>query len=161
MQVLLTESAGEKLLRLEYKERTSIINFTETGNFKNFNDKVKLFINKHQQKNELLIVDDIYPLIQSKNKIYEIKDHINLSGYNPLQGPQFISLTGIYNSPNGIIVIGLKEGVELNKHEKKVLLKVGAKAYCYNLVSTVIYAVSLGLKIKAVGIVKSQSPLLY
>ena len=96
----------------------------------------------------------IYPLTKLSKKQYDIVNHINLSGFNPLKGPNFISLTDIYKSKKGILVAGLKEGVHPNNHEKKILLKAGAKAYCYNLVPAVILAASRGLKIKAIGVVK-------
>ena len=107
------------------------------------------------KKNKFIkITDYIYPLTKLSKKQYDISDHINLSGHNPLQGPQFISLTNIYKSKKGIIVAGLKKGVEPNPHEKKTLLKAGIKAYCYNLVPAVILAASRGLKVKATGVVK-------
>ena len=107
-----------------------------------------------KKKQVLEVVDYIYPLLKLKRGIHQIKDHINLSGTNPLSGPQFIPLNNIYISKEGIVVVGLKNGVDLNKKEKKILLKAGVKAYCYNLVQTVIYAASLGLKVKALGVVE-------
>ncbi len=111
---------------------------------------------KKSKKNSkvIKIIDYIYPLTKLKNKTYQIINHINLSGSNPLNGPNFVSLTNIYKSKKGIIVAGLKEGVEPNLHEKKILLKAGVKAYCYNLVPDVILAASRGLKVRAIGIVK-------
>jgi len=50
------------------------------------------------------ISDDIYPLTNLTKDKYEIKDHINLSGFNPLKGPKFVSMTNLYKSRNGIIV---------------------------------------------------------
>ena len=109
---------------------------------------------KNKRGDTVELTDHIYPLTKLNKKTYEIKDHINLSGNNPLKGSKFISLTDIYNSKEGIIVCGLKKGVHPNNKEKKVLLKAGIKAYCYNLVPKVIFAASLGLKIKAIGIVQ-------
>ena len=74
-------------------------------------------------------------------------------------GPCFISLANIYElkkskkSARGIIVSWLKEGTCPNVHEKKILLKANIQCYCYNLVPTAIYAASIGLKIKGIGIV--------
>lgn len=109
---------------------------------------------KIEKKRLKILVDYIYPLKSLKQKKYFIKDHVNLSGFNPLKGPAFISLTNIYYSKKGLIVAGLKEGASPNIHEKRKLLKAGVSAYCYNLVSAAILAASHGLRIKAIGIVK-------
>ena len=74
-----------------------------------------------------------------------------------MKGPKFVSLTDVYKDKKGIVVAGLKKGIEPNPHEKKILLKAGVKAYCYNLVPAVILAASRGLKVKATGIVKHSS----
>lgn len=113
---------------------------------------------KNKKKQNIAeITDHIYPLAKLNQKKYEIKDHVNLSGYNPLKGPLFISLTNIYTSKNGIIVCGLKKGVQPNNKEKKILLKAGIKAYCYNLVPKAILAARAGFKIKAFGVVHKEN----
>ena len=109
---------------------------------------------KRKKKSYVNLVDYIYQLKSLEQKKYFIKDHVNLSGFNPLKGPVFISLTNIYHSKKGLIVAGLKKGVSPNIHEKRKLLKAGVSAYCYNLIPSVILAASKGCKIKAVGIVK-------
>ena len=128
-------------------------NFTNKKQKKSF-DLIKALLIKCKKDKAIKVIDYIYPLTKPTKNSYEIKDHINLSGSNPLCGPDFVPLTNIYESKNGIIVVGLKNGVTPNNKEKKILLKAGVKAYCYNLIPTAIIAASLGLKIKAVGIVK-------
>lgn len=140
---------GKSLLKKE-----AIIDFTCGGNFKTFNNNVIKYLIKNKTKKYVHILDSIYPIDKLSRSIYEIKDHVNLSGFNPLKGPRFISLTDIYASRSGITVCALKEGVYLNKKEKRILLSGKVKAYCYNLVPTVIFAASLGLKTKATGVVK-------
>ena len=113
-------------------------------------------LTKSVKKNNFIeITDYIYPLTKLSDKKYEIINHINLSGKNPLKGPRFVSLSNVYSSKKGIIVVGLKKGIKPNLHEKKILLKASVKAYCYNLIPDVILAASKGLTVKAVGIVKS------
>jgi hypothetical protein len=63
-------------------------------------------------------------------------------------------MNNVYVSKSGIVVVGLKEGTVPNKHEMKVMKKAGIQAYCYNLVPKVIHAASLGMKVKACGVVK-------
>ena len=115
----------------------------------------KSFLKNVTKNNFVEITDYIYPLTKLPGKKYEIINHINLSGENPLKGPKFVSLSNIYSSKKGIVVVWLKKGIKPNLHEKKVLLKAGVKAYCYNLIPAVILAASKGLKVKAIGIVKS------
>ncbi len=135
-------------------ENSIEVNYTKK--YTRFIESVKSHIIKNKKKETSIIeiTDYIYPIKKLSNKSYNIINHINLSGLNPLKGPNFISLTDLYTSKAGIVVVGLKHGVHLNDKEKKILLKVGADAYCYNLVPTSIFSASLGLKVKGIGIVK-------
>ena len=152
MPQLLIKKIGEKHRKYELGNKKFIIDFTEDGNFEEFNNSVKRFILENKHKKQILIIDCIYPITKLSKTTYTIQDHINLSGINPLAGPNFISLTKVYQSRNGIVVCGVLS--KPNQHEKKVLLKSNVKAYCFNLVPTVIFAKSLGLSINATGIVK-------
>lgn len=133
--------------------KKNIIDFTKNGNFTGFNDSVIKYLLKNKGQKTFQIIDYIYPINKLSKSSYEIKDHINLSGVNPLKGPNFISLTNMYESRNGVVVCGLKEGIHLNPHEKNVLSKANINAYCYNLIPAAIFAKSLGFKIKATGII--------
>lgn len=132
------------------------IDYTKSNKFKKFNKSIEKYIKKNKNKKILHIIDYIYPLKKFKSKKVRIKDHVNLSGFNPLTGPQFIALTGVYKTKEGIIVAGFKDGVHPNEKEKKVLLKQNIKAYSYNIVPTTIFASSMGLKINATGIIKNH-----
>lgn len=131
-----------------------IIDFTKNGNFREFNNSVKKFLVENKNKKNVEIIDYIYPITKLSKTRYKIIDHINLSGINPLIGPLFLSLTKAYKSNIGLIVCGSIS--RPTKKEEKVLLKSNVKAYCFNLVPTVIFAKSLGLSIDAVGILKSE-----
>ena len=136
------------------------INYTKKDSFIHFNEDIKKYLIKNKSKKIVYITDYIYPITKPQKDSYEIIDHINLSGFNPLKGPSFISLTNAYKSKKGIVVAHLKEDVQPNPYEIKILLKSNIKAYCYNLVPTVIFAVSLGFKIKAFGVIKTWQTLL-
>lgn len=150
MPRLLTKNSGKKHLKDLSSEE--IFDFTSSGSFKRFDSKVISQLKK--VKDKILIVDYIYPLKNINSKTVEIADHVNLSGFNPLKGAEFIPLANIYQFKNGIVIAGLKEGTHPNNIEKNVLLKCNVKAYCYNIVPTAIYATFLGLKIEALGRVK-------
>lgn len=112
---------------------------------------------KKKRKKEISLKKKIYPLIKLTKKEYQITDHVNLSGENPLKGPKFISLTNLYVKNKklpGLKVAILKEGVIPTKKEKTKLVKVGIKGYCYDLAEDIIYAAFLGLKVNAKGIVR-------
>ena len=111
---------------------------------------------KHHKKKILEITDFIYPISKLRAKKYKIKDHVNLSGFNPLKGALFIPMTNIYNynTKQGIVVCGLKNGIHPNKNEIKILKKAGIQAYCFNLVPRAILASAAGFKVSATGIVK-------
>lgn len=139
------------------KRHYFVVDYTKGGNFKGFNKKVIKYLLENKSKRFIQIIDYIFPLKKTKKKLFPIKDHVNLSGYNPLTGPNFVSLSNAYNSKKGIIVAGLKEGSIPNNKEKNVLLSTDIKAYSYNLVPTVILACAYGLKIKAFGIVSTNN----
>lgn len=147
MPQLLTKNSGKKHPRTEVK-----FDFTKKGNYKSFNKSVINHLKK--VSGSILIIDYIYPVRTLKSKSYEVFDHVNLSGFNPLKGATFIPLSNIYLSKKGIVVAGLKNGTHPNNIEKRVLSKCSIETYCYNIVPTAIYATYLGIKIKAVGIVK-------
>ena len=152
MLQLSTKRSGKKL-----PKDSILIDFTTNGNFEGFNSSVKSFLEKNRNKKNITIIDYIYPLGKSsKNSLIEIKDHVNLTGKNPLKGALFIPLSNIYNSKNGIIVAGLENGAVPNDHEIKVLKECGIKAYCYNLVPTVILSAFFKLSISAYGVLKNQ-----
>ena len=141
---------GKSLLEIDYTEKKS---FSQFNTF--VKESVKNYIKKHKTEKVIKIIDYIYPIDLLSKHSYEIHDHINLSGSNPLKGPSFIALTDLYISKNGLTVAGLKHGVHPNKKEKSILKQINIKAYCYNLVPTSIFAASIGLKVKAIGIIRN------
>ena len=133
----------------------NFVNKTKKSYFKEFNNNAINCLGK--KKKTIKVIDYIFPLKNLIKKKYKIKDHVNLSGENPLTGANFISLTDLYKTKDGIIVCSLPYGVHPSNAEKKILLKNNIQAYCYNLVQASIYAAFLGLKVKAYGIIKNSS----
>ena len=106
-------------------------------------------------KKTLLIKETIIPLTKLTKGSYEIIDHVNLTGLNPIKVPHFFQTNNIYlvSGTKRVAVAGLKPGVKPTKKESKTLIKAGIQAYCYNLVPKVLLAASKGKKIKAIGLV--------
>ena len=134
-------------------EKGFIIDFT-SKTFKKYDRNVIKYLLKLKPKTLVKFIDYIYPLKKLKPGLYPVKDHINLSGFNPLTGPSFISLTNIYRRTKGITVVGLPQDVEPNEKEKKKLINAGVNAICYNIVPAVILGAALNLKITAFGVIK-------
>lgn len=111
--------------------------------------------------------DEVMQVIRSKDKLRAVavidravgeldspvivRDHLNLTGWSPLCGPndpcgeRFPVVQGIYIEDampkvRKVIAAGLKQGAVPN-HDESVLLKsLGAEASCYNLVPTMLVA---------------------
>jgi purine-nucleoside phosphorylase len=87
-----------------------------------------------------------------------VRDHLNLTGTNPLVGPndpcgeRFPSVNDVYitdlcpNLPRGVAA-GLVGGVFPTREEMEFLRSLGADFCCYNLVPTMIVAAHAGLKV--------------
>ncbi len=88
-----------------------------------------------------------------------VRDHLNLSGDNPLIGhndpkigERFPIVQGIYltDALKGVstgVVAGLKEGVKPNSDEQKLLRTIGADICSYNLVPSMLIAAHAGWKV--------------
>ncbi|MBX9690432.1 MAG: hypothetical protein K2X27_27200 [Candidatus Obscuribacterales bacterium] len=95
-----------------------------------------------------------------------VRDHINLSGNNPLVGPnhpageRFPIVQGIYFSDilkdcqQGVLA-GLKEGVKPDSEEQQLLRTIGADVCSYNLVPSMLVAAHAGWKV--LGIVLGEN----
>lgn len=82
-----------------------------------------------------------------------VRDHINLTGHNPLVGPnhpcgeRFPAVNCIYITDNKLlpefpsgIAAGIKQGTVPGEEELRLIRSFGADMYCYNLVPTMIIA---------------------
>jgi hypothetical protein len=95
-----------------------------------------------------------------------VRDHVNLSGNNPLVGPnnpigeRFPIVQGIYfddclREANRGVVAGLKEGVKPTIEEQQALREIGADICAYNMVPSMLVAAHAGWKV--LGIVLPEN----
>ncbi len=139
-----------------------------------FGDAVIKLLRDKGKAEVAIVIDRAYGL--KDNTAYLVSDHLNLSGGNPLVGPndaigqRFPVVNNIYldasytmdqeetwsmGNPLGkmptAIVAGLAQGIKPSDAEMEFIKGLGAKLYCYNLVPTMIVAAHAGLKV--VGVV--------
>lgn len=87
-----------------------------------------------------------------------VRDHLNLTGWSPLCGPndpcgeRFPVVQGIYvvdalPGIRQIIAAGLKQGVQPTGEEQSLLQGFGAEACCYNLVPSMLVAAHARCKV--------------
>jgi hypothetical protein len=90
-----------------------------------------------------------------------VSDHINLSGNNPLLGPnhpsgkRFPVVQGIYVTDHlpavqRVVVAGIKPGVRLTPEEMKLVKQYGAQACCYNIVPAMLVAAHSSSRVLAI-----------
>jgi hypothetical protein len=109
----------------------------------------------------VIVVDRGYGF--ERNAPHVVRDHINLTGHNPLVGPndpcgeRFPAVNCIYITDNKLlpefpsgIAAGVKSGVVPDEDELRLIRSFGANMYCYNLVPTMIIAAHAGWRVLAI-----------
>ncbi len=116
---------------------------------RSYDDQVLSSIRNSRGVKTLIVIDRGFAL--RKLVPYVVQDHLNLSGSNPLVGPndpageRFPSVNDIYITdllsalPRGIAA-GLRPGVVPSADQLNLIRSLGADFYCYNLVPTMIVA---------------------
>src|SRR5215813_10312585 len=127
--------------------------------FPAFGERVVSFVREGKGSQVLVVVDRGYMMRQETPHV--VRDHLNLTGTNPLVGPndpcgeRFPSVNGVYvtdvlpDLPRGVAA-GLKGGVFPTREEMDFLASMGADFCCYNLVPTMIVAAHAGFKVLGV-----------
>lgn len=134
--------------------------------FERFDDKVIDLIRKQEQNKFGIIFDtassckgsppDVVPAV--------VKDHLNLSGDNPLIGPNFPGgerfppVQDVYyfecaekiSEHPPVIIAGLKQGKSLSAQDAEFIHSLGADYYCHNTVPTMITAAQVKWKLLSV-----------
>ena len=127
-------------------------------------DFVKLIRADAKQGRVVLVIDRA--IASRQQQALMVRDHINLSGDNPLLGPndpcgqRFPIVQGIYLS-EGIkglssgVVAGIKEGTKPDEEEQHILKTLGVEACSYNMVPSMLVAAHAGWQV--LGIVLPEN----
>lgn len=157
------------------------IDFTGTvadfSQFPAYGEDVARLIRDRGKEEAIVVVDRGFSM---PHDACLVVDHLNLTGDNPLVGPndpvgpRFPVVNNIYvaaadtidqeetwalGNPLGQlhngIAAGVKAGLRLDDEEVQLIRKMGANFYCWNLVPTMIVAAHAGLRV--VGLVISEN----
>jgi hypothetical protein len=139
------------------------IDFTGTASgfekFTAYGDKVKELLRNAKGPKVCVIVDRGFGF--KKQAPYVVIDHLNLTGYNPLVGPndpcgeRFPAVNNTYITDVAVelpkaVVAGLRDGVTPDADDVSFLHSMGADCCSYNLVPTMIIAAHSGWKVLGV-----------
>jgi hypothetical protein len=160
-------------VKLRYAKRIDFTGEVEGfDKFDQFGPQVIDLIRTAGRGEVVIVVDRGYGFAGGHNQPQIIVDHLNLTGDNPLVGPnnpigqRFPVVNDIYLSAidtmdqdetwsignplgklrNGIAA-GVKHGLSLNHEDLSTVHKMGAGLYCYNLVPAMIVAAHAGHKV--------------
>jgi len=144
--------------------RAKWFDFTGTikeGQFSRFGNEVIEILRQSPPPKLAIVLDTAFGW-QHKTPAM-VRDHINLSGYNPLIGPnhpigeRFPVIQGIYNADDAerlaletVVVAGLKHGRRLSSDDAEFMHVLGADCYCFNVVPTMLVAAHAGCKVLAI-----------
>lgn len=129
----------------------------------------------------VIVIDHGYGFSGNNMQTHLVVDHLNLSGDNPLVGPnnpigqRFPVVNNIYVSAADMmdqeetwsignplgklrsgVAAGVKAGQKLNDGQLQTCYSLGANFYCYNLVPTMIVAAHAGLKVLGLVVPEGQ-----
>lgn len=151
----------------------SVVDFTgqlaDSKQFAGFGDDFTALVRQDKPPRAVVIVDECTFLDGTAGAALVV-DHLNVTGYSPLVGPnhpageRFTVVQNIYVEPEQIgdkdlqlkpvIAAGLKGDVKPTIEEIEFLKKMGAHAYCYHLIPAMLIAAHAGCRV--LGIVVSK-----
>jgi len=149
--------------------------------FKEFGQPVMDLLRSEGRSPLVIVVDTGYGFSGGNVQPHIVLDHLNLSGDNPLVGPnnpigqRFPVVNDIYIAAadtvdqeetwsighplgklrNGVAA-GVRQGQKLSEEELKTCHELGSHFYCYNLVPTMIVAAHAGLKVLGLIVPEGQ-----
>lgn len=151
----------------------SVVDFTgqlaDSKQFSGFGNEFTALVRQDRPPKAVVIVDQCTFLDGTAGAALVV-DHLNVTGYSPLVGPnhpcgeRFTVVQNIYVEPGQldgcdlklkpVIVAGLKGDVKPTLDEIEFLKKMDAAAYCYHLIPAMLIAAHAGCRV--LGIVVSK-----
>jgi len=151
--------------------------YTDFDHVQQFDQNIVDFIRKKERAEVVIIVDHAYGLAANHTGVHLVSDHLNLSGDNPLVGPndpvgqRFPVVNNIYlaaadtinqeetwtlgnplSKLRSGIAAGVRSGQRLTESELALIYKMGAHFYNWNTVPTMIAAAHAGFRVLAIAV---------
>ncbi len=123
--------------------------------FRSFGPDIVSLIRTPSEAQTLIVIDYGYGI----KAPHLVRDHLNLTGTNPLIGPndpcgeRFPSVNDIYVVDDSVacgIAAGLKPGIKPSGDDVALMESLGADFYCFNLVPTMIVAAHSRYRVLAI-----------
>lgn len=172
-------------MTVDLNSKTSIIDFSgkidSCDQYSNFNNEELSDIREQAQNGiqNFIVIDTGYS--DNINEPYVVSDHINLSGDNPLVGPndpigdRFPVINDVYlkldsvadlfkemkfevNIKSGKVAAGVKPGVVPTDEDIALINNLGADFYCYNLIPAALVAAHAKRKVLGIVIPSKMKP---
>lgn len=163
-------------MQLRYAKRIDFTSsYDDFDHFQHFDDRTVELIRQKERAEVVIVIDRAYGL--ANDECYLVSDHLNLTGNNPLVGPnnpigeRFPVVNNIYLSAADTIdqvetwtmgnplsklrsgiAAGVKPGLELSADDLATVQSLGAHFYSWNTVQTMIVAAHAGLKVLALAV---------
>jgi purine nucleoside phosphorylase len=135
---------------------------TKLNHFASFNQEVIDLLRNNLNEKAVIVIDRAWGYSSSEKLL--VKDHLNLTGDNPLlgpnhsSGPRFFKTTDLYLNEGmslpQVVTAGLKNGIQPDSQEVSALKDVGADCWSYNLVPTSLVAAHAGKRV--IGLLISE-----
>ncbi len=169
-------------MQLRYAKRIDFTSsYADFDHFQQFDQNTVELIRLKEKAEVVIVIDRAYGFSKehagSAAECHLVSDHLNLTGDNPLVGPnnpigeRFPVVNNIYLSAADTIdqvetwtmgnplsklrsgiAAGVKPGLDLAAADLETIHSLGAHFYCFNTVQTMIVAAHAGLKVLALAV---------
>lgn len=149
-----------------------IVDFTgqieESKQFSGFGNEFTALVRQERPPKAVVVIDEC-TFLDGTGGMAVVVDHLNVTGYSPLVGPnhpageRFTVVQNIYVEPQvlmkglkPVIAAGLKGDVKPTKEEIEFLKKMSADCYCYHLIPAMLIAAHAGCRVLGLVVAKGS-----